>query len=62
MLSDTAIRALKAKPQPYKVADEKGLHVLINPNGSKYFRLKGISKNTPISPRFLPRNNGAEIR
>ncbi|MEI6067334.1 MAG: integrase arm-type DNA-binding domain-containing protein [Methylococcaceae bacterium] len=40
MLSDTAIRALKANPKPYKAADEKGLHVLINPNGSKYFRFK----------------------
>jgi integrase len=40
MLSDTAIRALKAKPKPYKVTDEKGMFLLINPNGSKYFRLK----------------------
>ena len=24
----------------YKLSDEKGLHVLINPNDSKYFRLK----------------------
>ena len=24
----------------YKLSDEKGLHILINPNGSKYFRLK----------------------
>ena len=40
-ISDTTIKA--AKPlldKPYKLSDEKGLYILINPNGSKYFRLK----------------------
>ncbi len=38
-LSDTAIKALKPLPdKPYKVADEKGLIILVNPNGSKYWR------------------------
>jgi Arm DNA-binding domain len=41
MLSDTTIRAAKPNPdKQYKVADEKGLYLLIHPNGSKYFRLK----------------------
>jgi integrase len=40
MLADTAIRNAKAKDKPYKLADEKGMFLLINPNGSKYFRLK----------------------
>jgi integrase len=40
MLSDTAIRNAKAKDKPYKLADEKGMFLLINPNGSKYFRYK----------------------
>ena len=40
-LSDTTIRAAKpTSDKPYKLSDEKGLHVLINPNGSKYFRFK----------------------
>lgn len=40
-LSDTTIK--NAKPNPdkaYKIPDEKGMHLLISPNGSKYFRLK----------------------
>lgn len=39
-LSDTAIRAAKAKDKPYKLPDEKGLFLLIQPNGSKYWRQK----------------------
>jgi integrase len=40
-LSDTTIK--NAKPNPdkaYKLPDEKGMYLLVNPNGSKYFRLK----------------------
>jgi len=39
MLSD--IQARKAKPQdkPYKVADERGLYLLVNPNGGKLWRV-----------------------
>lgn len=39
-LSDTAIK--NAKPntdKPFKIADEKGMYLLVHPNGSKYFRL-----------------------
>ena len=39
-LSDTACKNSKPKEKPYKLADEKGMFFLINPNGSKYFRLK----------------------
>lgn len=39
-LSDTAIRTAKPTEKPYKLADEKGLFLLISPNGSKYWRLK----------------------
>ncbi len=38
-LSDTAIK--NAKPTPdkaYKLQDEKGMYLPVNPNGSKYFR------------------------
>lgn len=39
-LTDVKIRALKPKDKPYKVADEKGLFLLVKPNGGKYWRLK----------------------
>jgi integrase len=39
-LSDTAIRNAKPKDKPYKLTDEKGLYLLVHPNGSKYWRHK----------------------
>ncbi|MEC4747585.1 integrase arm-type DNA-binding domain-containing protein [Methylomicrobium sp. Wu6] len=39
-LSDTACKNAKPKEKPYKLADEKGMFLLVNSNGSKYFRLK----------------------
>lgn len=39
-LSDLGIRAAKPADKPFKLADEKGLFLLINPNGSKLFRMK----------------------
>ncbi len=39
-LTDTAIRNAKPKDRPYKLADEKGLYLLVNSNGGKWWRLK----------------------
>ena len=39
-LSDTTIRTAKPTEKPYKLADEKGLFLLVSPNGSKWWRLK----------------------
>ena len=39
-LTDTAIRKAKPADKPYKMSDEKGLFLLINSNGSKYWRQK----------------------
>jgi hypothetical protein len=39
-LSDTAIRGAKPSAKPYKLADGGGLFVLVNPNGSRLWRLK----------------------
>jgi len=39
-LTDTAIRNAKPKDKPYKVADSGGLYLLINPRGSKLWRIK----------------------
>jgi integrase len=39
-LSDAKVRNAKAKTKPYKVSDGEGLFLLVNPTGSKYWRLK----------------------
>lgn len=39
-LTDTAIRNAKPKDKPYKVADAQGLYLLVNPAGSKLWRVK----------------------
>ena len=40
MLSDTELRRLKPAEKSYKRADERGLYVLVNPDGSKWWRFK----------------------
>jgi integrase len=40
MLTDKAIKALKPKQKPYKVSDGLGLYLLVQPNGSRLWRLK----------------------
>ncbi|MGZ8182794.1 MAG: tyrosine-type recombinase/integrase [Methylobacter sp.] len=37
-LSDTAIKNAKTAAKPYKMQDEKGMYLLVHPNGGKYFR------------------------
>jgi hypothetical protein len=37
-LTDTAIRKAKPGEKPVKLTDEKGLYLLLNPNGSKWWR------------------------
>ncbi len=39
-LTDTAIRSAKPQEKAYKLPDEKGLFLLVHPNGSKYWRQK----------------------
>ncbi len=39
-LSDAKVRNAKARARPYKVSDGEGLFLLVNPTGSKYWRLK----------------------
>lgn len=39
-LTDTAIRNAKPQAKPYKLADEKGLFLLVQPSGGKLWRLK----------------------
>ena len=39
-LTDPTCKNAKPKDKPYKLSDSKGMFLLVNPNGSKYFRLK----------------------
>lgn len=39
-LTDTAIRTAKPKIRPYKLGDAQGLYLLVNPRGSKLWRVK----------------------
>jgi integrase len=39
MLTDAQVRALKPKETPFKVADGAGLYLLVQPNGSKLWRM-----------------------
>ncbi|MDP1956692.1 MAG: integrase family protein, partial [Rhodocyclaceae bacterium] len=40
MLTDTAVRTAKPTDKPRKLADEKGLFLLVTPSGGKWWRLK----------------------
>ncbi|MDR3158748.1 MAG: integrase arm-type DNA-binding domain-containing protein [Zoogloeaceae bacterium] len=40
MLTDTAIKNAKPAEKPSKLADEKGLYLLVNPSGGKLWRMK----------------------
>ena len=39
-LTVVEIKSAKLKEKPYKMADEKGLYLLVNPNGSKLWKFK----------------------
>ena len=39
-LSPITLKSAKSREKPYKLADEKDLYLLINPNDSKYWKLK----------------------
>jgi len=64
-LTDIAIRKAKPTDKVYKLADEKGLFLLVHPNGSKYWRYKyylhGKEKG-PLSLGVYPEVSLAEAR
>lgn len=39
-ITDSAIRAAKAKEKPYKLYDDEGLFMLVAASGSKLWRMK----------------------
>jgi integrase len=72
-LTDNTIKNPKPKDKPYKLADEKGMYLLINPNGSKYFRFKyrftrkekllplGVYPDTTLKQAREKRDNAREL-
>jgi len=40
MLTDIKVRTAKPKEKQYKLTDGNGMHLLVHPNGSKYWRLQ----------------------
>ena len=38
-LTDTAVRAAKPGDRPQRIPDERGLYLLLNPDGSRWWRL-----------------------
>ncbi len=47
-LTDTQVRKVKSREKPFKMADGKGLFLVVNTNGSKLWRFKyrfGNKKN-----------------
>ena len=47
-LTATAVKQAKAKEKPYKLSDEKGMFLLVNPNGCKDVREVIIENGPPI--------------
>lgn len=39
MLTDVKIRNAKAQAKPYKLTDERGMHLLVTPTGARLWRL-----------------------
>src|ERR1700731_406102 len=40
MLSDASIKAARPRDKPYKMADERGLFLLVTPNGGRWWRFR----------------------
>ena len=58
MLTPSAVQNAKPKAKPYKLADERGMFLLVQPNGSKWFRWKyrrpGTQKENLLSLGVYP--------
>lgn len=49
-LTDIAIKKIAARAKPFRLADGKGLALLVHPNGGKYWQFAGKGV-----PRYQPR-------
>ena len=50
MLTDVALKNLKPKEKPYKVADRDGMYVVVAPSGTVTFRLDYRLNGSDLSP------------
>lgn len=39
-LTDIKVKTVKPLDKPFKLTDGEGMHLLVNPNGAKYWRLQ----------------------
>ena len=64
LLTDAKIRQAKPRPKPYKLTDGKGLFLLVNPNGARYWRMKYriAGKEKLFAPGVYPEVSLAEAR
>ncbi|MBE1162338.1 tyrosine-type recombinase/integrase [Dyella acidiphila] len=63
-LTDTAVRKAKPADKPYKLTDGDGLYLLVNPNGSKWWRFdyRFAGKRKTLSMGIYPDTGLAEAR
>jgi hypothetical protein len=73
-LTDTAIKNAKPGTAQRKLTDEKGLYLLIHPNGSKYWRFKyriggrekllalGVYPDIPLASKIKKDETGALLK
>jgi integrase len=58
MLTPSAVANAKPQAKPYKLADERGMYLLVRPNGSRWWRLKyrrpGTHKENSLSLGTYP--------
>lgn len=63
-LTDIKVRTTKPSDKPFKLTDGQGMHLLINPNGSKYWRLQYRfgGKQKVLALGVYPRTSLADAR
>jgi hypothetical protein len=72
MLTDTAIKRAQPKGKPYRLTEGRGFYLIVNPNGTKYWRLDytiggrrnslSLGRPYPDTPLALARERCNEAR
>lgn len=63
-LTAISIKNARPRPKPYKLTDERALYLLVNPNGTKYWRLKyrHLGKDKTLALGVWPEVSLADAR